>query len=437
MAEPSIDVSEWFLDPTEPPIIPPAPPIPPAPLIQPDHELFKFPTSSSNQCLWHPNLFELHPAISAVTDPHLSPSPVHARAPFIPPNFPSRLKKPPEPSTPLPHLRLATPHPSSSCYPRLSPPVQPVISKPLHRTSLSQHCKTERTPILHYNHLHQKISPNAPSSPPVPHNDSRQRHNQMMRQNRSRFNDKFKELTDLLDALKRPGVQYKPMKNKIQTLERAIFQYTHMESSRVRFENDLLFTPQNPHLLISQYVSVFSNAPSLSDACADLVCHMCAAHQWKFGEVWLCNSTTANSQHPVADVNFQLCTNVIAKNNMPSTRHSLRVFSDATKTQPIDPLLPQISSLNHAVWIPRLSAKQGTSNRALQAKEAGITTMISIPVVLNKSYVTPPDAIITLMHVNDDLLSFSGEVRPYDADSITKLTSMVGAIVSCWSKVSC
>lgn len=255
---------------------------------------------------------------------------------------------------------------------------------------------------------------------------SRQRHNEMMRQNRGRFNKKFKELTDLLESLKTPAVEDKPMKNKIQILERAMYQYALMESQRAVFKNELLFSPP-VHSIPSHFVDIMATAPTLHDACQIVVRNMCASHHWKYGEVWTRSySNTTNQSHSNL---FALSSAFVSPKNMPSTRQALYHFAKKGKLNNIDSLFVRLARFKHAIWISDVSTKQHVSKRAQEAVAAGVTTMLIVPITVNQLSSGRPDAIIVLMHADDDLLSFSERLRTFDSDSVCRLNALSSAVV--------
>eukprot|EP00178_Gracilaria_changii_P006449 TRINITY_DN21130_c0_g1_i1.p1 TRINITY_DN21130_c0_g1~~TRINITY_DN21130_c0_g1_i1.p1 ORF type:complete len:356 (+),score=76.18 TRINITY_DN21130_c0_g1_i1:133-1200(+) len=257
--------------------------------------------------------------------------------------------------------------------------------------------------------------------------DSRQRHNEMMRKNRHKFNAKFDQLAALLRSYEVCNSTYKPMKNKIQTLERAIFQYALMQSNNARFRSLLTFAPDAAPVLIGEYARTFAAMPSLSHACEQVVCHLCATRDWKYGEVWARDS----SQQSCYKLTLKHA--LIPPNNMPDTRARLSRFAAVTKASAADPFLISQAVFPAPVWIPDLSKQRNSSSRARHAASAGITTTLIIPVFVNGGsngvVGGMPDAIVTLMHTNDELLSFANLIRPYDSATITELLQLVSAVV--------
>lgn len=268
-----------------------------------------------------------------------------------------------------------------------------------------------------------------------PPEESRQRHNQMMRENRSRFNNKFKELTDLLDIFKEPGCDYKPMKNKIQILERAIYQYAQMEAKHDRYHKELMFSPDNPDHVPSEYLSVFAAVPALTDACDLLMQYMCSMHAWKYGEAWILKPTDHHS-HSADSSAYQLSSVFVAKNNMPDTRQALQQYAQNSSTHRIDQFILSQAFQDHPIWIPNLTAKHTTNLRTEHAKDAKLGTTLVIPIRIKQASGTHPDAVLTLMHVNDDLLSYQNDVRPYDSVSITTALDLVAAVAKSRTKES-
>ncbi|PXF49990.1 hypothetical protein BWQ96_00150 [Gracilariopsis chorda] len=262
--------------------------------------------------------------------------------------------------------------------------------------------------------------------------DSRQRHNEMMRKNRHKFNAKFEQLAQLLRSFELPNTPYKPMKNKIQTLERAIFQYATMQRNNARFRSTLSFAPDATPALICEYARILSAAPSLPVACQHMLAHMCAAHDWKYAELWLRDSTQPNCY------SFSLAHTLIPLNNMPETRSALSRFATDSNNVPLDPFLLSQAAFSSPVWIPDMSKQRSNSCRARMAATAGITTAIIIPVAGSDAAVGQfPHAILTLMHANDELLSFANLMRPYDSATMIDLLHLVSALAKSHCSASC
>ncbi|CAN8070605.1 unnamed protein product [Agarophyton chilense] len=257
--------------------------------------------------------------------------------------------------------------------------------------------------------------------------DSRQRHNEMMRKNRWKFNAKFEQLAALLRSYELSTTSYKPMKNKIQTLERAIFQYALMQRNNARYRSLLTFAPDATPVVVAEYARTFATMPSLAHACEQLLSHLCATHDWKYAEVWIRDTTQQNRY------SFTLRHALVPSNNMPDTRARLTRFAALTKASAPDPFLLSQAMFPAPVWIPDLSKQRNNSSRARYAATAGLTTTLITPVFLNETndgVVNPlPDAILTLMHANDELLSFTNLIRPYDSATITELLHLVSAVV--------
>lgn len=271
------------------------------------------------------------------------------------------------------------------------------------------------------------------SQKPPADDSSRKRHNEMMRQNRGRFNKKFKELTHLLESLKTPAVEDKPMKNKIQILERAMYQYAHMESQRATFKNELLFSPPI-HSIPSHHVEIMASAPTLQDACQIVIRNMCASHDWKYGEIWTRNFSDTMTK---LDLNvFKLSSAFVSPKNMPTTRRALNDLAKKGKKNNMDPLLTRLVRFKHAIWISDISTKEHSSKRAQEAVAAGVTTMLMIPITVNPLLSCHPDAIVVLMHADDDLLSFPGGVRTFHSESVCRLTALTSAVIESRSNCS-
>lgn len=155
---------------------------------------------------------------------------------------------------------------------------------------------------------------------------------------------------------------------------------------------------------------------------------------WKYAEAWIRPPQQHARVESSAEL-YELAAAVVSKNNMPDTRRLLEQFSEKAKPASMDPYLLKLSQHRHAVWIPDLRAKTTQSARAGDAKEAGITTMVTVPIFLGNDAL--PDAIITLMHVNDELLSYAKDERPYDSPTMTRLLDLVTAVVKSRAKIAC
>lgn len=233
----------------------------------------------------------------------------------------------------------------------------------------------------------------------------------MMRENRGRFNAKFRQLTALLESLKTPKGQKGPMKNKIQILERAMFQYAHMESLRASYKHQLLFPERN------EVQKGFSfEGTGVTEACQLVVRNLCAGHGWKYGEVWGREQT-----------GFELEGAFISPNNMPATRVKLQRFARTGAADGVDPFLLKLSLFKHAIWISDLGKKGAVSRRARHAVEAGVTTMLAIPVCVHSS--KQAEVIVIVMHADDELLPSPGRVRSFDVESVCRLTEWRAAVV--------
>lgn len=308
-------------------------------------------------------------------------------------------------------------------------PRKEIAKRPNHRSFMPALSLGRKRPVSNSSSAASQDFPRAEKSTSQkrPADDSsRQRHNEMMRQNRGRFNKKFKELTELLDALKTSAVEDKPMKNKIQILDRAMYQYALMESQRAAFKNELLFSPpihSTPH----HHVETMAGAPTLQDACQIIVRNMCASQDWKYGEVWTRNCSDTISE---SDLNmFTLSSAFVSPKNMPTTRRALNEFAKKGKKDNMDPFLIRLARFKHAIWISDISTKQHGSKRAQEAVAAGVTTVLMIPIVVNSPLSCRPDAIVVLMHADDDLFSFPGRVRTFHSESVCRLTTLTSAVI--------
>ncbi|KAI0564047.1 hypothetical protein FGB62_30g212 [Gracilaria domingensis] len=200
-----------------------------------------------------------------------------------------------------------------------------------------------------------------------------------------------------------------------------------MQRNNARFRSMLTFAPDATPLVVSEYARTFAAMPSLSQACEQLLSHLCATHDWKYAEVWMRDSSQQNCY------SYTLRHALIPPNNMPDTRARLSRFVAVTKANSPDPFLLSQAVFPAPVWIPDLSKQRNNSSRALHAATAGITTTLIIPVfassATNGLVNNMPDAILTLMHANDELLSFTNLIRPYDSATITELLHLVSAVV--------
>lgn len=307
-------------------------------------------------------------------------------------------------------------------------------SHDLDNSSPSRALKRKKISSSHLNaspaSIHQiPVVRDSPISQKRPADESRVRHNKMMRENRGRVNKKFNELSILLKSLEEPNCDYIPMKNKIKILERAICQYGQMEAKKEKYQIEYHFSPETSDQVKPEQLKVFSSIPSLKDACTLLLRNLCAINDWKYGEVWM--KTPAKN----GTTNYQLGEVHISKNNMPDTRNALQEFADTSRQQGIDEFLRNQSQYDHAVWIPNIGSSKNGSERAKDAKNAKISTAVVAPLSLN-SDTDEPDVIIVLMHVDDELLSYPKKTRPYDPDTIISLLNLSSAIVLSRARVN-
>lgn len=271
---------------------------------------------------------------------------------------------------------------------------------------------------------------------------SRERHNAMMRDNRGRFNDKFRELTALLTALSSHLVlagkensldigvvlhhHQKPMKNKIQVLERAMHTYAAMESERAQCKDALLYAPAGANGAttahttdIAGFRDTLAATGAPKEACQAVVRSLCAAGAWKYGEVWV-NDGDGTC--------FKLENAFVAPRNMPATR--ARLVAHARRMRGgegacCEQMLRRVVKLRHAVWISDVG-KRGDGR---ERREAGISTGVATSVVAGGA-----ERVVVVMHADDELLAFAGGVRPYDAKSVGKITEMGKIVEEIWSR---
>lgn len=253
---------------------------------------------------------------------------------------------------------------------------------------------------------------------------SRQRHNAMMRENRGRFNLKFRELTALLERLSVPSGKEngapnaKPMKNKIQILERAMLQYAGMESERAKCKSQLLFADDASRKGSERERDVLASGGGGKEACEMVVRALCAGHNWKYGEVWSVATGAAGDASA-----FTLQSAYVSPRNMPATRARLEAHARGLRAAGgaagIAGFLCGVSRLRHAVWVPDAGSRRDGAGR----KAAGVTTALAVRVSAAKE-----TAVLVVMHADDELLSFPGGVRPYDREAVERVTELAGAV---------
>lgn len=244
---------------------------------------------------------------------------------------------------------------------------------------------------------------------------SRQKHNAMMRENRGRFNLKFREISTLLELLAAPAGKEnaKPMKNKIQILERAMLQYAGMESERAKCKSELLFADDGRDIGIEREVLAAAAGPK--EACQVIVRALCAGRNWKYGEVW----TEARD----GGDGFVLEAAYVSPRNMPATRSKLEVHARSLRSAGTSTscaaFLRQVERLRHAVWVADAGQRQDGGERAA----AGVSTLMAMPVLAGQDV-----AVVVVMHADDELLAFPGGVRPYERESLRRVTELAKAV---------
>lgn len=272
----------------------------------------------------------------------------------------------------------------------------------------------------------KRTKPSGTKSKALASNDRRLQHNKMMRDNRERSNRKFAELEYLLEKLQDPGLEDRPMRNKIQVLERAMLQYATMEAHRAAMKNELLFSTTPTDNVRSELVEVMATASTLLDACDLAIRNMCGTLDWKYGEVW-----TRNPEQLGLSGEFVLSSAFVSPKNMPESRGQLRHFSRRGRSRQMDSLLQRVAQLGNAVWVPDITIADSASSRSREAQEAGLSTVLAAPLTIEAGLASgQPDAILVLMHADDELLSHIGGVRPYDSESICKLDDLISAVVT-------
>ena len=249
--------------------------------------------------------------------------------------------------------------------------------------------------------------------------DKRIQHNEMMRQNRERANQKFEELIKILETCPDPRFKDKPMRNKIQILERVMLEYTAMEAKKVYLKTQLLLAPQDYSQTPRECLAVMSSASSLSAACDIIVRITFGSMNWKYGEIYWKKSS------PSLLYEYELVNATVSPQNTLETRHQLSRFAKLGQKNHTDPLLRQVAKLGSSRWIPDLGKITSRSSRWTDARECGISTTLLTPV--NSSRGSEPDAIIALYHADDELVSFSGRIRPYDSSCVSKVQDLVDA----------
>ena len=220
----------------------------------------------------------------------------------------------------------------------------------------------------------------------------RKRHNQMMRENRERTNKKFAALEALLQRCACANVACsRPMRNKMQVLDRAMAQYPAMRARRALLRAQLVLAEPKTEL----------NMPG---ATADTLARLLLAAQgWKAAEIWNGQGT-------------QLMSALVAPKNMWATANRIRGFVGGVVGME-DSMVEKARRIGSPLWIPDLRTTK--SKRAEMARRARVSTALYVP--LN-------EAVIVLYHADDELLSLHGGVRRYDADALARVEQLAKAL---------
>lgn len=253
---------------------------------------------------------------------------------------------------------------------------------------------------------------------PEPH---REKHNKMMRENRNKFNKKFSTLRTLLEFLHEPDDTERPMKNKIQTLEKAIVKYAKMEEKKAMYENELMFSKGDDTAFGESFSRIFSEVPNIQGRCTILLQYLCHGMKWKYGEVWICGADNIEIQ------DAQLSDSIIAKHNMPESRLLLSKFSKRPFPRHFTSYFRRNLRNNHPIWIPDISIEENQFG-CNEAKIAKVTTCVFIPIYISKGIVKYLDALIAVMHLDDEICSFPNRIRPYKTKEAVKIEEMTKAL---------
>lgn len=239
-----------------------------------------------------------------------------------------------------------------------------------------------------------------------PDDSSRRRHNQMMRENRGRFNHKFQMLVSLLEELSTHEADKKPLKNKIQILDRAMLEFARLQQTRARAKHRLLFAPGRKEAVNQVDMEVL-----MAGGGSMAVRELCAACEWKYGEVW-----------EKGDAGMWLMAGAfVGPNNMPETRRRLMEFGKRGGAKGLDKWLQRMAGFGSAVWVPDVGNVEGGGDRVREMVQIGITTTMVVPV--------GKDMVWVILHAEDELGGgWDGGVRPYDAESLKRANELARAM---------
>lgn len=236
----------------------------------------------------------------------------------------------------------------------------------------------------------------------------RQKHNDMMRENRGRENSKFNELKAVLNECAPHALSDLSMPNKIQILDCATTQYSAMLARRAALRTAVLLGPERD----ATAHALLATARTLQDAVETLARILLGAQGWSAAELWMRGK----------DNHFEMVRGLVSAKNAAHITNSVQKFATKGKKGMGDILVQCAARLHNSVWIPNLRACSRTW-RADCAKVAGVSTAIYVPIRIGNDDVC--EVVLVLYDASEDEDMF----RQFDADDVARIDELASAVL--------
>lgn len=285
--------------------------------------------------------------------------------------------------------------------------VAPAIRKPSRDASLGSPVTLVRAPRVQA----PQVMPTQRSALASDKEARRLQHNEMMRANRERANRKFADLEALLRTCARDSPRARPMRNKMQVLDRAMAQYPAMRARRAALRAALLLGAARD----AGAAALLTASRTPADTLARL---LLGAQSWKGAEVW---ARAPNGT-------FTLASALTSAQNMLATTRALYAFSArARRERTRDALVERAARLPASLWVPDLRVCGRRVPRAASAERAHVSTALYVPLAHGADGVAA--AVLVLYHADDELVSHPpAGVRPFDADEVARVDDLAAAV---------
>lgn len=259
---------------------------------------------------------------------------------------------------------------------------------------------------------HSDSDATPPSAPRSRDAEARRlQHNEMMRANRERANNKFRDLEQLLRDCAPPSLRSRPMRNKMQVLDRAMTQYPAMRAQRAARRAALLLGAERDTAACSMLADVRSPVA----AAHTLARLLLGAQRWSAAEIW--------ASPPARQLS--LVSALAASHNAPPAARALHAFSARTAHQP-DALVERAARLYTSVWVPDLCSRARRYRRANDAARAAISTALYVPIAHAAD--GKAAVVLVLYHADDDSCSNGTVPRVFDADQLARVDELAAAV---------